>query len=89
MDVNQIPVGVRYNHRYRGPQESKKVDFSIMQIKYNLSKLKDRVSYLEEYMENVLVKPDYTNTNVLDKIEDIEIVLSDIREELEYEQRNS
>lgn len=84
-----VPVGVRYNHRYRGPHESKKVDFLEQQIKYNLSKLKLRVTELETYMDNVTVKPDYTNTDIINKIEDIEFSLADTREELKYEQRNN
>jgi hypothetical protein len=49
--IEEIPVGVRYNSRYRGPQESKKVDFMHQQIRYNLDKLKTKVTGLEKYVK--------------------------------------
>lgn len=84
-----IPVGVRYNNRYRGPHESKKQDSMIMQIKYNLNKLKARVDELESYKDNVTIKPNYTNSILLDNIEYLESRLSEVREVVKYEQRNN
>lgn len=49
--IEEVPVGVRYNSRYRGPQESKKVDFMHEQIRYNLDKLKTKVDGLEKYVK--------------------------------------
>ncbi len=49
--IEEVPVGVKYNSRYRGPQESKKVDFMHQQIRYNLDKLKTKVSGLEKYIK--------------------------------------
>ena len=84
-----IPVGVRYNNRYRGPHESRKQDAMITQIKYNLSKLKTRVEELEIYKENITIKPDYTNSILLSNIEYLESRLKEIREVVKYEQRNN
>lgn len=49
--LNQVPLGVRYNNRYRGPHESKKVDFMYMQIKNNINKLKDKLTTISKYVE--------------------------------------
>jgi hypothetical protein len=87
--INQVPVGVRYNNRYRGPHESKKTDFMYMQIRNNLSQLKKRFTSLEPQMSGILVKPDYTNNNLLEIIEVIENKLTDTRREIDYENRNN
>ncbi len=84
-----VPNAVRYNNRYRGPHESKKKDFAIMEIKNNLNKLKKRVAYLDGYKEGFLEKPETINVQITSLIETIESSLSDIRKELKYEQRNN
>ena len=58
--LNQVPVGVRYNNRYRGPHESKKVDFMYMQIKNNINKLKERVTKIASYVDVVDSKSEIT-----------------------------
>ncbi len=84
-----VPNAIRYNNRYRGPHESKKKDFAIMEIKNNLNKLKKRVAYLDGYKEGFLEKPETINVQLTSLIETIESSLSDIRKELKYEQRNN
>lgn len=84
-----VPNAVRYNNRYRGPHESKKKDFAMMEIKTNLNKLKKRVKYLDEYKSGFLEKPQTINVQLTSLIESIENSLSDIRKELKYEQRNN
>lgn len=87
-NINQIPTGVRYNNRYRGPHESKKVGFMYMQLKNNINILKGRMKALDILKDSIIVKPNYSNTNILESIEVIEVKLADIREELQYEKRN-
>jgi len=84
-----VPSAIRYNNRYRGPHESKKKDFAIIMIKNNLSKLKKRVAYLDEYKSGILEKPEAINVELTNLIDTIENSLSDIRKELKYEGRNN
>lgn len=84
-----IPSAVRYNNRYRGPQESRKKDFAIIAIKNNINKLKKRVDYLDEYKSGILGKPETINVEITNLIETIENSLSDIRKELKYEGHNN
>lgn len=84
-----VPNCIRYNNRYRGPQESRKKDFSTVMIKNNLSKLKKRVEYLDKYKEGLLEKPQTINVQITNLMESIESSLSDIRKELKYERRNN
>ena len=84
-----VPNGIRYNNRYRGPQESRKKDFSVTIIKNNLNKLKKRVEYLDKYKDGLLEKPETINVHITNLIESIELSLSDIRKELKYERRNN
>ncbi|WP_459482572.1 hypothetical protein [Clostridium saccharoperbutylacetonicum] len=84
-----VPNAVRYNNRYRGPHESKKKDFAIMEIKNNINKLKKRVSYLESYKKDFLDKPETINVELTSLLETIESSMEDIRKELKYEKRNN
>jgi len=84
-----VPNAIRYNNRYRGPHESKKKDFAIMEIKNNLNKLKKRVAYLQSYKEGFLDKPETINVQLTNLLETIETSMEDIRKELKYEKRNN
>lgn len=83
-----IPVAVRYNNRYRGPQESKKIDFFYMQAKSNLEKLKKRFNDLDIMKDIMLDKPNYTYSDTSQKLEDIKESYDMILEDIKYEQRN-
>lgn len=84
-----IPNAVRYNHRYRGPQEHRKIDMFYSYVKSNLIELKRKVEYLEEHKKKVLEKPAVDNTAIILKIESTDDSLQKIREEILYEQRNN
>lgn len=59
--TNAIPHAVKYNNRYRGPQESKKLNSTYSQARYNLKKLKAKVEYLDEIKDTILEKPKNIN----------------------------
>ena len=84
-----IPVGVRYNNRYRGPQESKKIDFFYMQAKSNLQTLKKRFEELDLMKNIMLEKPNYTTSDASQQLEEIDESLNNILEDIKYEQRNN
>ena len=84
-----IPNGVRYNNRYRGPQESKKKDNMVSIAMNNINKLKERYSNLERYQMKLYDKPDYTNNLICNKVSEIMTSSNDIRECIKYDQRNN
>lgn len=84
-----IPVGVRYNNRFRGPQESRKTDFFYMQAKANLSKLKNRFKELETLKNIMLEKPNYTTYDASQQLEEIDKSYEIILEDIKYERRNN
>lgn len=84
-----IPNGVKYNNRYRGPHESKKKDNFINIAKNNLNKLRKRFELLDEYQKELYGKADIDNISIASKIEEIKVSINDKREELKYEKRNN
>ena len=84
-----IPNWVKYNNRYRGPQESKKKDNFINIAKNNISKLKKRYEALERYQKNLYMKPDVNNNTICNIVDEIETSMNDIRGVIKYEQRNN
>lgn len=68
-----IPSGVKYNNRYRGPQESFKLNQAYAQAKFNINKLAKKIEYLDLIKEEVMKKP-----------KDIEPVISSAIVMLEY-----
>ena len=84
-----VPVGVKYNSRYRGPQESRKIDFFYMQAKNNLSKLKKRYEELDVMKNIMLEKPNYTTSDASQHLEEIDEMYNLILEDIKYEQRNN
>lgn len=80
--TKQTPIGVRYNNRYRGPQESKKASFMYSQIKSNLNKLKDRIDKLESRKESMLVKPNTSSYCHIGTIyKNIEEIMMEVKKE--------
>lgn len=84
-----VPVAVRYNNRYRGPQESKKTDFFYIQAKSNLQTLKKRFEELDLMKNIMLEKPNYTTSDASQQLEEIDESLNNILEDIKYEQRNN
>ena len=84
-----IPNGVKYNNRYRGPQESKKKDNLIYIVTNNINKLKKKYSDLERHQTKLYEKADYTNNLICNKIDEIKTSSNDIRECIKYDQRNN
>lgn len=51
------PHGVKYNNRYRGPQESFKLNETYMQAKFNINKLNQKIENLDLIKQEVMNKP--------------------------------
>lgn len=86
--MKNVPHGVRYNNRYRGPQESIKVNSFYTQARYNINKLKKRIEYLELMKKEILEKPN----NITSTTSSIGLLLNGIEDTVEkiisYESRH-
>lgn len=69
-----VPHAIKYNNRYRGPHESKKVDNLYSQLRFNINRLREKLDELEVKKNGILEKPvNYNNKIILqaDAIEEI------------------
>ena len=64
--TDRTPNAVRFNNRYRGPQESKKINAMYCQIKNNINKLNNRYNELEEKVKGIKEKPQPTIASLVD-----------------------
>lgn len=55
--TGSVPIGVKYNNRYRGPQESFKLSQTYLQAKFNIDKLSKKVDHLNLIKKEVMEKP--------------------------------
>lgn len=72
--IGEVPHAVKYNNRYRGPHESKKVNSLYAQVRFNLKKLRTKLEELDKKKDIVLEKPvNYNNKIILqaDSIEEL------------------
>lgn len=83
-----VPSGVIYNNRYRGPQESLKLDQSYAQARYNIKKLFKKIEYLDSIKEDVMKKPQGINPIVASTTVVIECINDTIESIKNYEVRN-
>lgn len=54
---NAVPSGVKYNNRYRGPQESLKLTQTYAQARFNINKLAKKLEQLNLIKQEVMEKP--------------------------------
>ena len=86
--MNNVPHGIKYNNRYRGPHESYKVNSSYVQARYNLNKLKDKIEHLELIKKNIIEKPKNIN-NITSSISSILVGIDNTIEKImNYEVNN-
>lgn len=77
--MNSTPHGVKYNNRYRGPQESLKTNSTYNQAVYNINKLKKKLEYLEQKKNDIIEKPKGVN----EMISSVGILLQNIDSTIE------
>lgn len=83
-----IPSGVKYNNRYRGPQESLKLDQTYAQARFNIKKLFKKIEYLDVIKEEVMQKPQGINSIVASTTVAIEYINNTIESLKDYEVKN-
>lgn len=86
--ANDIPTGVKYNNRYRGPHESIKLNHSYAQARYNINKLAKKIEYLDSKKEEVMEKPKGIEPIVASTITMLEYINDTIESIKTYEVRN-
>ncbi|MCC0628539.1 MULTISPECIES: hypothetical protein [unclassified Clostridioides] len=80
--LDEIPNAVKFNNRYRGPQESCKISSMYHQVYYNIRKLSDKIDRLDVMKEEVLIDSSYSYGSFIDIIGNIQEeidILYDVR----------
>lgn len=70
--LDEVPNAVRFNNRYRGPQESYKTSSMYNQVDYNIRKLSDKIDRLDVMKEEVLIDLNYSYGSFVDIIDNIQ-----------------
>lgn len=79
MSISKTPQGVRYNNRYRGPHESKKINPFYSQARFNINKIKEALKELESMKNEIIKKPDCNISKIVSMSKSMEEFIIEIK----------